>query len=159
MRRDCRERFPHHRLQRKPLVSDPSMHPGMGVTPVPWCMSGSLSRGGGETVPGIPGACATRNFTYLVRGPCTRDQRIPVTRDMEPDRISMSWCHHITRWRILVYWLGLHITNDFCHRSRIRWKFLFSLIQNISFGFALKQNIITYGYKIDHVSDTFWYLI
>ena len=25
--------------------------------------------GVGENVPGIPGACATRNFTYLVRGP------------------------------------------------------------------------------------------
>ena len=25
--------------------------------------------GGGENVPGIPSACATRNFTYLVRGP------------------------------------------------------------------------------------------
>ena len=24
---------------------------------------------GGENVPSIPGACATRNFTYLVRGP------------------------------------------------------------------------------------------
>ena len=23
----------------------------------------------GENVPGIPGACATRNFAYLVRGP------------------------------------------------------------------------------------------
>ena len=59
----------HHRLQRKPLVSDPSMHHGTCVTHVPWCMSGSLTRGGGENVPGIPGACATRNFTYLVRGP------------------------------------------------------------------------------------------
>ena len=36
---------------------------------VPWCMSGSLTRGGGENVPGIPGAWATRNFTYLVIGP------------------------------------------------------------------------------------------
>ena len=27
-----------------------------------------LTRGGGENVPGIPGACATHNFTYLVRG-------------------------------------------------------------------------------------------
>ena len=26
MRRECRERFPRHRLQRKPLVSDPGMH-------------------------------------------------------------------------------------------------------------------------------------
>ena len=33
MRRECRERFPHHRFQRKPLVSDP-------VTHVPWCLSG-----------------------------------------------------------------------------------------------------------------------
>ena len=37
---------------------------------VPWCTSGSLNRGGGENVPGIPSACATRNFTYLIRGPC-----------------------------------------------------------------------------------------
>ena len=35
-------------------------------------MSGSPTRGGGENVPGIPGACATRNFTYLVRGPLER---------------------------------------------------------------------------------------
>ena len=29
----------------------------------------SFEVGGGENVPDIPGACATRNFTYLVRGP------------------------------------------------------------------------------------------
>ena len=43
------------------------MHHGTCVTHVPWCMSGLLARGGGENV---PGACATRNFTYLARGPC-----------------------------------------------------------------------------------------
>ena len=58
MRRECRERFPRHRLQRKPQVSDPDMHRGTCVTHVPWCMSGSLTSGGGEN-----------NFTYLVRGP------------------------------------------------------------------------------------------
>ena len=52
-------------------VSDPDMHHGTSVTHVPWCMSGTLTRGGGENVPGIPGACATRNITYLARGPCT----------------------------------------------------------------------------------------
>ena len=36
---------------------------------VPWCMSGSLTCGGGENVPDSPGACATCNFTYLARGP------------------------------------------------------------------------------------------
>ena len=45
-------------LQRKPLVSDPGMHHDTCVTHVPWCMSGSLTRGGGEYVPGIPSACA-----------------------------------------------------------------------------------------------------
>ena len=72
MRRECRERFPRHRIQRKPLVSDPDMHRGTCVTHVPWCMSGSLTRSGGENVPGIPGAWANRNFTYLVRGPLYR---------------------------------------------------------------------------------------
>ena len=69
MRRECRERFSRHRFQRKPLVSDPSIHHGTCVTHVPWCMLGLLTRGGGENIPGIPGACATRNFTYLARGP------------------------------------------------------------------------------------------
>ena len=69
MRRWCRERFPHHRLQRKPPISDPGMHHGTCITHVPWCMSGSLTRGGEENVSGVPGACTTRNFAYLVRGP------------------------------------------------------------------------------------------
>ena len=45
MRRECRERFPRHRVQRKLLVSDPGMHHGTCVTHVPWCMSGSLNCG------------------------------------------------------------------------------------------------------------------
>ena len=35
MRRECRERFPRHRLQKKPLVSDPDMHHGACVTHMP----------------------------------------------------------------------------------------------------------------------------
>ena len=61
--------FSCHQLQRKPLVSDPGMHHGTCVTHVPWCMSGSLTLIGLESVPGIPDACATRNFTYLARSP------------------------------------------------------------------------------------------
>ena len=61
--------FPRHRLQRKPLVSDPGMHYGTCATHVPWCMLVSLINGGGENVPGINGACATSKFTYLARGP------------------------------------------------------------------------------------------
>ena len=58
MHRECLELFSGHRFQRKPLVSDPGMHHGTCVAHVPWYMSGSLTRGGGENVPGIPGACA-----------------------------------------------------------------------------------------------------
>ena len=80
MRRESLWRFPRHQLQRKPLVSDPGMHHGTCVTHVPWSMSGSLTHGGRENGPGIPGACATSNFTYLVRGPwyvaCQRCQRV-----------------------------------------------------------------------------------
>ena len=54
--------FPRRRLQRKPLLSDPGMHHGTCDTHVPWCMSGSLASGGGENVPGIPGACAPAIF-------------------------------------------------------------------------------------------------
>ena len=54
---------------KKIMVSDPGMQNDTCVTHVPWCMSGLLIRGGGENVPGIPGACATLNVTYLARGP------------------------------------------------------------------------------------------
>ena len=50
--------FPRRRFQRETLVSDPGMHHGTCVTHVPWCMSGSLTCGDRENVPGIPGACA-----------------------------------------------------------------------------------------------------
>ena len=50
--------FPCRRFQGNPLVSDPGMHNGTWVTHVPWYMSGSLTCGDGENVPGIPGACA-----------------------------------------------------------------------------------------------------
>ena len=53
----------------EPLVSDPGVDHGTCVTHVLWCMSGSLTLGGGEKIPGIPGACSTLNFTYMARGP------------------------------------------------------------------------------------------
>ena len=70
MRQECRKRFPRGQRQRKPLVSDLGMHHGTCVAHVPWCMSGSPTQGGGANIPGIPGACAIRNFTHLARGSC-----------------------------------------------------------------------------------------
>ena len=56
-----------------PRVSNPGMPHGTCMTHVPWCMPGSLASGflwsqWRKNVPGIPGACATHNFIYLVRG-------------------------------------------------------------------------------------------
>ena len=50
--------YSRRRLQKEPLVRYPGMHQATCLTHVPWWMSGSLTRGGGENVPGIPGACA-----------------------------------------------------------------------------------------------------
>ena len=81
-------------------VSDPDMHQGTCVTHVPWCMPGSLTIGffavgGRENVPGIPGACVIRNFTYLVRG--------PLMRALTP--AGMEW-HHV-RGKLLLHWAVL----------------------------------------------------
>ena len=57
--------LPCHRRQRKPLVSDPGMHHGTCITHV----GIAYPRRWGN-IPGIPGACAIRNFTYRERGPC-----------------------------------------------------------------------------------------
>ena len=67
---NARNVFPHHRLQRELLISDPGMHHGACVTHVPWCMSGSLTRSGGEDVPGIPGAW----------WPCYKEVRLHVSK-------------------------------------------------------------------------------
>ena len=91
MLRECRECFPCHRLQWKPLVSDLGMHHGTYVTHVPWFMSGSLTCGGGENVPGIPGACATCNFAYLVRTPFPEQPMIaPFTAHYIRHQASMN---------------------------------------------------------------------
>ena len=73
-------------------ASYPDMHHGTCVTHVPWCMPGSLTNdfplesAVRENVPGIPGACATRNVTYLVRGPCTNP--ITVASCLAPWRLK-----------------------------------------------------------------------
>ena len=69
MRRESRERFPRH--------------PGLAIltciTTRAWCtchgacrdrlLAVSFEVGGGGNTPGISGACTTRNFAYLLKGP------------------------------------------------------------------------------------------
>ena len=60
-----------------PPISDPDMHHGTRVKHVPWYMPGSLTNGllwsrWRRKCSRHSGACATRNFGYLVRGPLIR---------------------------------------------------------------------------------------
>ena len=105
--------FPRHRLQRKPLVSDPDIHHGTCVTHVPWCMSGSLTCGGGENVPGVPGipfcACTNLNFTYLARGPWE----------------TALLCNDVS------HWLGANLESALTWRLKAKASFHRSLIKNV----------------------------
>ena len=96
-----------------PRVSDPDMHHGTCGTHVPWCMPGSLTSdflwsAVGENVPGIPDACATCNFTYLVRGPwrvktnCSERLNRP-TRRRRPRYLLLGPMGHVFRmaWEIM----------------------------------------------------------
>ena len=70
MHRECRERFPLDRGLAIPIcITARALR-----TCCDECRDRQLADffevGGGENVPGIHGACATRNSTYLVGGPC-----------------------------------------------------------------------------------------
>ena len=91
MRLECWDHFQRHRLQRKPPVSDPGMHHCTCDTYAPWCMSGSVTRDGGENVLGIPGACATNNFSYLTKGPWSGVCLVTSLVACAWDRIYAQW--------------------------------------------------------------------
>ena len=84
------------------------MHHGTCVMHVPWCMSGSLTCGGGENVPGIPGACA---LAILLSG----------KRPMIPKRylthyLITSATDHSRHWRTCTS-LSPTFFHFFCKRS------------------------------------------
>ena len=106
--------FPHRRFRREPLVSDPGMHHGTCVTHVPWCMSGSLTCGGGENVPGIPGACAPAILRIWQEAHWGRD-------DMSA-RCQVAFSILFPVWKLMTFrWhfsLGIQLT---IHEWFIKW--------------------------------------
>ena len=60
--------FPVTDFKGKPLVSDPDMHHGTCVTDVQWCISGSLTLGGGGKRSWHCRRMRNLQYTYLVRG-------------------------------------------------------------------------------------------
>ena len=104
--------FPRGRLQKKPLASDPDMHHGTCMTHVPWRMSGSLTRCGGENVPGIPGACASATLRIWPIEVDLRFSSMPVERPWSsqvqfidacikiesPAKFIFEWISYIHGW-------------------------------------------------------------
>ena len=90
MRRECREHFPRHHGLAIPTCFTASARRT--------CRDGCWDRylagsflfeiGGGVNVPGIPGVCATLNFTYLVRGPWSNS----------PHKWNLPCCQCIETW-------------------------------------------------------------
>ena len=73
-----------------------------------------LKSAAGENVPGIPGACATCNFTYLVRGPYTAMRLQDFTRSY-----SNTFVHLLNRGRDLretqlKRWIWAAVMDTFC---------------------------------------------
>ena len=104
-------------LQRKQLLSDPGMHHGTCVMHVPWCRSGLLTRGGGENIPGIPGACATCNFTYLARDPWLL--KLCITRSLAAMAILQG------KWVLVFQNFQLHLSVTDCFHQL--WYYFLSL--------------------------------
>ena len=69
IRRECRERSPRNRGLAIPTHISARARRTWRDACRDRYQTVSVEVGGGENVPGIPGACATPNFTYLVRSP------------------------------------------------------------------------------------------
>ena len=116
--------FPRRRLQRKPLVSDPGMHHGTCVTHVPWCMSGSLTRGGRENVPGIPDACAPAILricqeAHVITSSCiypSPNKLVLVIRSEDAQVSRQVNCeisrHTIREWMCMVSWYWSEVAGN-----------------------------------------------
>ena len=99
MRQECRERFFHHRALAIPTC----------ITARAWgtcrdpcrgrLLAVSFEMGGGENVPGIPGACATRIFTYLIRGPWSQYSK----RINPQSSLSSSTALDITPFKNIIF--------------------------------------------------------
>ena len=92
-----------------PLANNPDIHQGTWATHVPWCIPGSVTSGflwnrWREKVPSIPGACATLNFTYLIRVPWYGITAINLTTEF----IRCLWNTFAIAWHGIWLYHGEH---------------------------------------------------
>ena len=93
-----------------PRVSYPDMHHSWCMTYVPLCMQGSLTSSflwsRRKNAPGIPSACSTHSFTYLVRGPCSVIYLPFLAEKQRPVIPACDQKHHTllttTAWAVMV---------------------------------------------------------
>ena len=113
-------------FQRSPLVSDPGMHHSTCVTHVPWCMSGSLTCGDGENVPGIPGACASAILRIWKEAhgyikTISVSYTIPGISYMKMDckwYRHLTGLHSLTNDNALTLWKSITFNNDICRCNK-----------------------------------------
>ena len=105
MRRQCRERFPRHRgLAIQTCITARAWRTGHDA----WrdrYLTFAFEVGGVENFPGIPAACATRSFAYLVRGPWRQygqflhinktNMRVLLVPSLVSHTIGSSWYYKI----------------------------------------------------------------
>ena len=83
MRQECREHFPHRRLQMKPLVSDPGMHHGT------WCLSAMA----GKMFPAFPAHAHQQFYVFGKRpiaGICYRQHAFFISISFKANITAMS---------------------------------------------------------------------
>ena len=105
-------------------VSDPGTHHGTGVRHVPWCLSGLLTRGGGENVPGIPGACAPAILRIWQEAHVISMYSYVLAYTLHDDVIN--WKFFLRYWPFV---RGIHRSPvNFPHKGQWRGALMFSLI-------------------------------
>ena len=114
MRRECRECFPLHReLAIRTCITARAWR-ACRDTCRDLKLAVSFEVGGGENIPGIPGACANRNFGYLVRGTCGLNsftyQVGQLWNEMPTRYLSRPpyvYNGNTTSWKPSLYWDGV----------------------------------------------------
>ena len=102
-------------ISKKPFVSDPGMHYGTCDKHVPWCVSGSLTGGGGETFPAFPAhaqpvilriwqeAHSTYNGSYRTVSIHWADGRLTARsrKISKPRDSSLDFSNRFESWQVL----------------------------------------------------------
>ena len=103
-------------------LSDPDMHHGTCVTHVPWCLPGSLTIGflwsrwrGNRSR--HSDACATRNSTYLIRGPCI--ERFALVPYFQP---NTRWTKNASKPCIILRGESLVTDHRSPYKRLVMWK-------------------------------------